>query len=92
MNNIFFQVLYCNNAQAEISLLYLNNYEVDYKKYDISYIVIGYNEQNDRQCDEVWQAPCRTEFLKRLGEVVFTSDYNDDYPLYIVDVREISGV
>ena len=38
MNNIFFQVLYCNNTpEAEISLLYLNNYEVDYKKYDISY-------------------------------------------------------
>ena len=44
MNNIFFQVLYCNNApETEISLLYLNNYEVDYKKYDISYTRLSNN-------------------------------------------------
>ena len=59
------------------------------KQYNISYIVIGYNEQCPRQCDEVWQAPCQTEFLKSLGEVVFTSNYNEDYPLYIVDVRKL---
>ena len=59
------------------------------KKYNISYIVIGYNEQCDSMASR-WGDTCKTDFLTGLGEVVFTSDYNEAWPLYIVDVREIN--
>ena len=57
------------------------------EKYDISYIVYGYEERhNGIWANSYHDTDSAGEFLKSLGEVVFESKNNPDEPLWIIRV------
>ena len=53
------------------------------EKYNVSYIVIGYNEYKKA---EEWGTGLNIDGLMARGEVVFESHVNADYPLYIIEL------
>ncbi len=54
------------------------------KKYNVSYIVIGYNEKNHPD----WTEPVNEDLLKRLGDVVFSSGEGTETEIYIIKLEK----
>lgn len=77
------------DRETDVQTIYTSTDEETVKKllekYDVAYIVVGYNELNN---SAKWgDTPVNEDLLKSFGSVVFSSDTNGNSPIYIIKVE-----